>query len=170
LKVLRSLHDWLTEIGFLMGLISLALMCSLYCMEVVLRYFLTKPNAWSVEAVSYGLLMTIFLMMPHAVRRGSHISVDLVSEVIPSFRPYALYVIYLIGGPICTFVAWISLQENIRQFSGMIETTGNYPLPKWWFSAFITYGFANAALWHFRLIFDREPQITRMPILRKAES
>ena len=72
-----------------------------------------------------------------------------------------------IGAVLCVFIGYISLTENVAQYRGSIETIGNIPTPKWWLSVFITYGFANSALWYFRLIATRgepiEPVLSFLP-------
>jgi TRAP-type C4-dicarboxylate transport system permease small subunit len=37
--------------------------------------------------------------------------------------------------------AWICWQETFRQYDRSIETLWSHPIPKWWISAFIPFGF-----------------------------
>jgi C4-dicarboxylate transporter DctQ subunit len=136
----------------------------LYCMEVVLRYFLHAPTRWSLETIAFLMLIMMFLAVPHAVRGGMHIAVTLLADLYPRRVRAISLVLNLLGLALCTFMAYVSVLENLAQYRQLIETMGNLVLPKWWFSAFITYGFANSALWYLRLIFNGGRPIE--PVLR----
>lgn len=167
MRALLRLHGLITDIGYLLAALGLAAMGLLYCMEVVFRYFLNAPTRWSLEVITYLMLMVTFLAIPHAVRGGMHIAVTLVADLYPRQARRILIAMNAIGAILCAFIAYISLIENVAQYQGSIETIGNIPIPKWGLSVFITYGFANSALWYFRLIAARgepiEPVLTFLP-------
>jgi TRAP-type C4-dicarboxylate transport system permease small subunit len=150
--MLQRLHGLLTDIGYLLAGLALGAMGVLYCMEVVLRYFINRPTAWSLETVSFLMLMMIFLAVPHAVRAGMHIAVTLLADLYPGQIRRLAFAMNAIGLVLCSFIAYVSLRENVAQYVGMIETNGNLVIPKWWLTAFITYGFGNSALWYLRLL------------------
>ena len=160
MRPLLRLHGLVTDLGYLAAALGLAGMGVLYCMEVVARYFLHAPTRWSLEFVTHLMLMVTFLAIPHAVRAGSHIAVTLLADLYPRHARRILSAMNAIGAILCTFIAYISLRENIAQYQGSIETIGNIPIPKWWLSVFITYGFANSALWYLRLLFHGSKPIT----------
>jgi TRAP-type C4-dicarboxylate transport system permease small subunit len=153
MRTLLRLHGLVTDLGYLAAALGLASMGGLYCMEVVARYFLNAPTRWSLEVVTYLMLIVTFLAIPHAVRAGMHIAVTLLADLYPGRARRLAFVLNCFGLVLCSFVAYVSLGENIAQYSGSIETIGNLVFPKWWLSAFITYGFANSALWYLRLLF-----------------
>ena len=150
--LILRLHGLVTDIGYLLAGFALAAMGVLYCMEVVLRYFVNRPTNWSLETVSFLMLLMIFLAVPHAVRAGMHIAVTLLADLYPRQVTRLAFVMNAIGLILCAFIAYVSLRENIAQYVGLIETNGNLVIPKWWLTAFITYGFANSALWYVRLL------------------
>ncbi|MPZ57138.1 MAG: TRAP transporter small permease subunit [Rhizobiales bacterium] len=150
-SVLR-LHGLVTDIGYLLAGLGLAAMGVLYCMEVVLRYFVHRPTSWSLETVTFLMLIMMFLAVPHAVRAGMHIAVTLLADLYPKQIRRLAFIMNSIGLILCTFIAYLSLRENLAQYDGLIETNGNLVIPKWWLTAFITYGFANSALWYARLL------------------
>lgn len=149
---LLRLHGLVTDIGYLLAGVGLAAMGALYCMEVVLRYFVGRPTTWSLETITFLMLAMMFLAVPHAVRAGMHIAVTLLADLYPRQAARLAFVMNTIGLLLCGFIAYVSLRDNIAQYEGSIETIGNLVLPKWWLSAFITYGFANSALWYVRLL------------------
>ena len=164
---LLHLHGLITDIGYLGAAIGLATMGALYCLEVVFRYFLNAPTRWSLETITFLMLMVTFLAIPHAVRGGMHIAVTLLADLYPRYATRILFVMNVIGAVLCAFIATISLLENIDQYHGSVETIGNIPTPKWLLSAFITYGFGNSALWYVRLLFSGarpiEPVLSILP-------
>ncbi len=153
LRPLLRLHGLITDIGYLVAALGLAGMGFLYCMEVVARYILNSPTRWSLEVVTYLMLTMMFLALPHAVRGGMHIAVTLVADLYPARAKRVAFALNSIGLALCSFIAYVSLGENLAQYQGSIETIGNLVFPKWWLSAFITYGFGRSALWDLRLPF-----------------
>jgi TRAP-type C4-dicarboxylate transport system permease small subunit len=149
---LLRLHGLVTDIGYLLAGLGLVGMGALYCMEVVLRYFVNRPTNWSLETISFLMLVMTFLAIPHAVRAGMHIAVTLLADLYPGQVTRIAFVMNGFGLVLCAFIAYVSLRENLAQHAGMIETNGNLVLPKWWLTSFITYGFANSALWYLRLL------------------
>lgn len=167
MRPLLRLHGLVTDLGYLAAALGLAGMGALYCMEVVFRYFLNAPTRWSLEVVTYLMLAMTFLAVPHAVRAGMHIAVTLVADLYPAHAVRLAAVLNGIGLVLCAFLAYVSLGENLAQYAGSIETIGNLVFPKWWLSAFITYGFANSALWYLRLLCNGgqpvEPVLSLVP-------
>lgn len=147
-------HGIVTDIGYLLAALALVAMGLLYCMEVVVRYFFNAPTRWSLETVTFLMLVMTFLALPHAVRGGMHIAVTLLGDLYPRHAKRILFVINLLGLALCGFVAYVALGENLRQIRQSIETSGNITIPKWWLSVFTTYGFGNSALWYLRLLFN----------------
>ena len=164
---LLRLHGLITDIGYIGAAVGLCAMGMLYCMEVVFRYFFNAPTRWSLETITFLMLIVTFLAIPHAVRGGMHIAVTLVADLYPRYAKYILFAMNAIGAALCLFITYISAVENLQQYRGMIETIGNIPIPKWWLSAFITYGFANSTLWYLRLLFSGsrpiEPVLSILP-------
>jgi TRAP-type C4-dicarboxylate transport system permease small subunit len=100
------------------------------------------------------------------VRAGTHIAVTLLADLYPRYARRILTAMNAIGLILCGFIAYISLIENLAQYQGSIETIGNIPIPKWWLSIFITYGFINSALWYLRLLFHgSEPIAPELQLL-----
>jgi TRAP-type C4-dicarboxylate transport system permease small subunit len=95
-----------------------------------------------------------------------HIAVTLLADLYPRHARRILSAMNVIGAILCGFLTYISLMENIAQYQGSIETIGNIPIPKWWLTIFITYGFANSALWYVRLLFSgSEPIAPELALL-----
>ncbi|MBL4758575.1 MAG: TRAP transporter small permease [Rhizobiales bacterium] len=152
ISIFGRLHDGLTDAGFLISTLCLAIMVVIYCAEVVGRYFLNHPLDWANDAFSNLLCITLFSMVPHATRGTSHIEINLVPEFFPNAVPPLKVLVNLTGFAICALISWMSLAENIRQIAMGILTEQNHPVPVWWISIFITYGFASSALYFLRAL------------------
>ena len=131
-------------------------MAAMYCYEVLTRYFLDLATDWANDTFSNVLCVTIFAMVPHATRKGQHIAITLVAEMAPRTGPALRLLTALLGTGMCMFAGWMSLEENIRQITMEIVTPQNYPIPQWWMTVFITYGFVGASLYFFRSLFSHE--------------
>lgn len=153
LRWLGRLHDGITDVGFHLSKLCLAIIVFSYCYEVVARYFFAAPTWWADEAVSYALCIGVFLMMPHVTRRGGHVAVTLVLETMPPRHARTLtWFIYLLGFLTCAAATWISLDENIRQVVKDVQLMRVKPLPKYWISSWITYGFLGSTLYFLRML------------------
>lgn len=151
---LLRLHGLLTDIGYLGAAFALIGMGVLYAMEVVARYAFSAPTRWSLEVITFLMLIVTFLAIPHAVRSGMHIAVTLLADMYPRRARQLAFVMNGLGAMLCLFIAYISVTENVRHYTQSIETMGNLPIPKWWLTTFISYGFINSALWHLRLMLN----------------
>jgi TRAP-type C4-dicarboxylate transport system permease small subunit len=167
LRPLLRLHGLITDLGYVLAALGLIAMGGLYCLEVVFRYFLNAPTRWSLEVITFLMLAMTFLAIPHAVRAGMHIAVTLLADLYPGQARRLALVLNCFGLVLCAFIAYVSLEENVRQYFGAVETIGNVVIPKWWLSVFISYGFGNSALWYLRLLLSggdaAAPEISLVP-------
>lgn len=51
--------------------------------EVLTRYLLRQPAMWTFPITSYMLLYLVMLAAPYALQAGSHVSVEVVVELLP---------------------------------------------------------------------------------------
>ncbi len=146
-------HDRLTDVSFELGKICLAIILFSYCFEVAARYFFNAPTWWADEAVSYSLCIGCFLVMPRVTRDKGHVAVTfLVDMLSPAKGKPAYWVIYLLCFVACALGFWINLDENIRQVVKDVHLMKVKPIPKYWISVFITYGFGMSALHFLRML------------------
>ncbi|HAN59442.1 MAG TPA: TRAP transporter small permease [Gammaproteobacteria bacterium] len=151
LGYLSMVHDGLTFFAAVLASIGLISIVTCYVYEVITRYFFNAPTAWVSDFVSYALAASIFLALPKVTKDKGHVAVTILVDVVPeTIANYVHTIISLIGFGCLGLAAYISLQENIRQFTKNIETLAIIPIPQWWVSSFITFGLALSALYMLR--------------------
>ena len=118
-----------------------------YALDVFTRYALNAPKQWPSNAVPAFFCVAIFLTLPELARRGEHITIDLLPEMMPP-RAQRVFLRILLGLAVfvCLIVAYITATEVAKQIARGTTTQGSLPYPKWWISFSIPYGFTLAAL------------------------
>jgi TRAP-type C4-dicarboxylate transport system permease small subunit len=149
MSTLAWLHDAMSRALFWCAGTALAVATVLYLVEVVARYGFNAPTTWTVEVVEYALLAIIFLALPEVTRTKAHITMDLISGMIgPRKAERLARVNGLLAAMACFLSAYIAGNEAARQFGRGLLTNAANPIPRWWLTAIISFGLANAAL-HF---------------------
>jgi TRAP-type C4-dicarboxylate transport system permease small subunit len=159
LRALAKAHDAVTDFGFHVSKLCLAVIVSSFSLEVVGRYFFNAPIWWANEVVSYALCIGVFVAMPEVTRRHGHIAVTVVPELLPQ-RPRAVleWTLQLVGFLACSAVAWMSLTQNIAQYVRDVRIIAAVePIPQVYISTWITYGFLSSALYFLRHLDWRAP-------------
>jgi len=121
--------------------------CS-YIYEVVSRYVFQSPTAWASDFVAYALCASAFLALPRVTKEKAHVAVTILVDIAPKPIANIVHITISIFGFLClSFAVWVSLQENIRQFTRGIQTLAIVPIPQWWVSSFITFGLMLSAVY-----------------------
>ena len=143
----RAGLDALTRAGAAVAICLLIALVFTYTFDVFTRYALNAPRQWPSNAAPAFFCVSIFLALPEVARRGEHITIDLVPEMIP-MRARRVFLRVLLGLAVivCLVAAYISATEVAKQIARETTTQGSLPYPKWWISASIPYGFGLTAL------------------------
>jgi len=105
----RVLDALIMACALLAVLIMIALVVSV-CYEVVMRYFFNAPTRWVVEFSEYALLQLAFLGGAWVLREEAHVSVEMVTELLPRRGREIMFVITsLVGAATCGLFFWVSL-------------------------------------------------------------
>lgn len=109
----RALDALITTCAYLAVAIMIALVGSV-CYEVVMRYFLNAPTRWVVEFSEYALLQLAFLGGAWVLREEAHVSVEMVTELLPrSGREIMFVITSVVGAATCALFFWVSLNYLI---------------------------------------------------------
>lgn len=149
LKTLAAAHDSLTRLSYFGAMAVLALMATTSCFEVGLRYFFNSPTRWVSDYLAYGLCLVIFFAVPELTRMRGHVAITFALEAAPPvLSKFLRIMICLLGALACLAAAGFSSDAAIRELRQGEQTVATIPIPKWWISSFIAYGFGSASL-HF---------------------
>lgn len=161
--------DLLTQVSTLLAAAGLAMIVGSYVFEVVMRYFFASPTSWASDFVSYALCAIVFLALPQVTRDKSHVAVTIIVDVMPKHAANAAHVgVSLLGFACLVFSAWVSLKENIRQYTRGITTLAIDPIPLWWVSSFITFGLILSAC-YFLLYLSPKHRVSGLELMGKVE-
>ncbi len=135
--IFDRLLDFLAYFGC--GLLALA--CLAVCIEIVMRYFLNRPQIWVVESTEYVLLITTFLGGAYVLRKGGHVMIDIVPMRL-SQRAAAMLgsIMSIFGAAGCLVIVWYGVYQTVYHFQQGLVTTTALRLPKYPFLAVIAAG------------------------------
>lgn len=127
--------------AFLSGilLVGAVLIVSL---EICMRYFIHKPQVWTVEVCEYILFALAFLGAPWLLKKGGHVCVDILLEHIPSkIGGYLKFFSSLTGVVISGIIAWFSAVTAWDCYASGVVVTKTLTIPKHYFLLLITLGY-----------------------------
>ena len=112
------------------------------CIEIMMRYFFLKPQVWSVEVCEYILFALAFLGAPWLLKKGGHVSVDVVTERL-SRRAKGYLGLFTcgIGVLISAVITWFSIVAAWDCYVTGVVVTKTMTVGKHYFVLFITLGY-----------------------------
>ena len=115
--------------ALLSGLATLAL-AVLISFDVLMRYFLNRPQLIVDEVAPFLLLLVIFGAAAQTFRVGGHVRIDLVtSHLRPVVRAWLRVVNLAIGIVFLAVVIWVTTQSALTAFRyGRVSAVMLYPL------------------------------------------
>jgi TRAP-type C4-dicarboxylate transport system permease small subunit len=113
----------------LSGFATLAL-AVIISFDVLMRYFLNRPQLLVDEVAPFLLLLVIFGAVAQTFRVGGHVRVDLVTAYLPRpARAWLRVVNLVIGIGFLTIVIWVTTQSALTAFRyGRVSAVMLYPL------------------------------------------
>lgn len=152
--LLVRILDLVTRLSLYLSGAALFLILGTYVFEVVMRYFFNTPSSWGNDVIQLFFAAMVMLAIPGVTRLRGHIVISFFLEKIkPNSRQNLERGIAFFGGIMCFLTAYICFQESLRQYQQSIETLWNTPIPKWWISGFVPYGFMLSGLQMLRTAF-----------------
>lgn len=168
-KAFARVLDFLTQAAAVLAAVGLAMIVCSYVYEVVSRYIFSAPTAWASDFVAYALCAAAFLALPRVTKDKAHVAVTILVDIAPKPIANAVHIAISILGFLClSFAAWVSLQENIRQFTRGIQTLAIVPIPQWWVSSFITFGLALSAC-YLLLYISPKHRVGGFPVIETSD-
>ena len=127
--------------AFVAGILLVATVL-IVCIEVCMRYFVHKPQVWTVEVCEYILFSIAFLGAPWLLKMGGHISVDVVIEHLGSKSQDRLRLLSMVAGVlISAVICWFSLATSWDCYKSGVLVTKTLIIPKHYFLILIFLGY-----------------------------
>jgi C4-dicarboxylate transporter DctQ subunit len=163
---LARYHDNVTKVTNVLAQLAISVVVFCFLYEMASRFVFNSPTWWASEFVSYALCISVFCMMPELARTQSNVAITVLVERLSTRVQIPVYwAIFMVCTVVCGSVAGMSLMENVRQFTENVSLMRNEPIPKWWVSVFITYGFASTTMYFLRAL---TPERVREAIATQA--
>ena len=132
MKMFTSFFDRAIGVLGILGVFILAFLLVFTNYEVVGRYLLNRPAAWSLEIIEYGMLYLTFLGTAWLLREDEHIKMDVVNQQLrPSVRVWINTITSAIAAISCLIITWYGIKacwgfyEKGQYFAAYLEP------PKW---------------------------------------
>lgn len=124
----------------------LAVMVSITCLQVVLRYVFNTGIVWGLEATSYAFLWMVLLGLSYGVRTNSHIAVDALVSWLPRRSKRLVLLVSVTLGLIYTLTMLQGTFTYVERLYLLEIHAQNIPVPKWLLSSCLPLGFLLLAL------------------------
>ncbi len=169
-KACAALLAGLRTAGFVIARFALAAIVMAYSYEVVSGYFFDAPTGWSAELVSYLLCVAVFAMMPYVTAQRGHVAVTVLLERFDGRTQNAVQrLIWLVGFATCAAMTAFAADEVSREILRNVQMIAANPIPKWYVSSWIIFGFALSALEFLRLAICGEPALPETAQAQRPE-
>lgn len=111
--------------GLSYGLIALAmtLMTGLVTAQVVLRYFFGDSLDWADEMSRLAFVWSIFLALPHGVKKGIHVGIDiLINQFGSHIRESLMRLMLALSSALMLLVMWQAVLVAQEAWGEMMPT------------------------------------------------
>jgi TRAP-type C4-dicarboxylate transport system permease small subunit len=110
--------------------------------NVVVRYGTNKSLAATEELLTGGFVLLTVFGAAIAARRGQHLAVELISDMLPApLRRAVIAIAAILSVILLGATVWFSWQLVQNQLSNGMRSYA-LGLPLWWYSAALPFGFA----------------------------
>jgi len=147
LDIIGHVLEALCRLGTMLGALLVIATMAVVGYSVVLRYIFGEPQVWTDELVSFWLVAIVMLGAADVLRRGEHIGIDLVTNLLPPHMQTWADVWGLVSVIIFSIVLSISGWKMVDfSWSVGLLSDGYLELPMWIPQTFIPIGFALMGL------------------------
>jgi TRAP-type C4-dicarboxylate transport system permease small subunit len=123
---------------------TLSAMILLASTQIILRNFLDSGIAWADEALRLMVLWVAMLGAVAASRDNRHISIDILSKVLPvGIKRFTALIVHGVTAGVCGLLAFLSAAfvSETYQFDDRLLDN----IPAWWFQAILPVAFSLMA-------------------------
>ncbi|MFH1488769.1 MAG: TRAP transporter small permease [Pseudomonadota bacterium] len=131
-------------IGFMAFIAGLLLVAAvlIVCFEIFMRYFVHRPQVWTVEVCEYILFSMAFLGAPWLLKMGGHVNIDIfVAQLRPRRKRIMELISASVGIIISFIICWFSITTSYECYSSGVLLTKTLNVPKHYFLMLIALGY-----------------------------
>jgi TRAP-type C4-dicarboxylate transport system permease small subunit len=138
----RGTFDRIIDVmAFAAGILLVAAVL-IVCIEILMRYFVQRPQVWTIEVCEYILFAIAFLGAPWLLKMGGHVTVDIVTEHLgPKSQGYTRLFSMAAGILISAIICWFSLMTAWECYRTGVMVTKTLNIPKHYFLILIFVGY-----------------------------
>jgi TRAP-type C4-dicarboxylate transport system permease small subunit len=127
--------------AFLAGIL-LVVAVLIVCWEIAMRYFVHQPLVWMVEVCEYILFSMAFLAAPWLLKKGGHVSVDVVTEHLSQrMQRYMKRTAMAAGVIVSGIISCFSFVTALECYRTGVLVTKTINVPKHYFLFLICLGY-----------------------------
>lgn len=116
-------------------------MMAYICVDVTIRYLISRPITWAFEATEYSLLYITFLGTAWLLRKEGHVKLDIVLNALePRARTVLNIITSVILAIVCFLLTWYGTESTIDHFQRSVTSVKYYTLPQFMFIIVIPLG------------------------------
>ena len=143
---MKSLGAWLDNIEDALAFVAAALIVFAVLavtIDVVSRFFFTKPLAWVFEVAEYILLIVPCIGMAWLARNDGHVMIDIVTARLSQGRRMRLATVTNgIVAMVCEFIAWWGAVATYESYVEKAIIENILSTPQYLIYSVIPFGFA----------------------------
>lgn len=126
-RTCRSALRQVDRVSWLFVVAAMAGMTSLVVAQVFFRYALSDSIDWAEEFARLFFIWAMFLAIPHGVRRGVHVGIDVVVVMLPDWLKDVLFRVSATLGALLMAVvfyySWIVTLDTWPELMPTVEVT-----------------------------------------------
>ena len=112
------------------------------CFEIWMRYFVRKPQVWTVEVCEYFLFAIAFLGAPWLLKKGGHVSIDIiVAQMGRKTRIFLGLFSKAMGVLISAIICGFSMVTSWDSYVSGVVVIKTLSIPKYYFLLLIALGY-----------------------------
>jgi len=137
-KIFDRIIDFM---AFLAGVLLVGAVL-IVCFEIWMRYFARKPQVWTVEVCEYILFAIAFLGAPWLLKKGGHVSIDIIAaQMGTKAQIYLGLFSKAMGVLISAIVCGFSMATSWDSYVSGVVVIKTLSIPKYYFLMLISFGY-----------------------------
>lgn len=122
----------------------MATMIGVVSMQVLLRYGFSASIDWAEEISRLAFVWAVFMAIPHGVRLGAHVGIDVLARRFPKRANHLLQIALRVASAVLTAI--VAVQATLAARDNWDQLMPTINLSTGWFYLAVATGCAHAAI------------------------